>query len=270
MLQGIDVSLYEPEVDWPRVVASGKVNFVFVRAGQGIVPDSSFWTHWIGARNASLPRGAYWVYDPRYRTVEPQRQAEKFIETLNGDYGELPLVADIEAYTSGPHHGWKKWADFLEYTKRLLPENFKARWSDFEPMIVYTGYYYWRDQGGPAWWDVNAQKYFAKHLLWLAYYGTGDGDLNNTPQKAKLLPLHKWLEWTFWQYADHLTMDGITNELGKSTNVDLNVFVGERDAFNEMFKLSALPPPPPPPPPKTLAARVTVLETQAQAHGWSI
>lgn len=268
LLHGIDVSFYEPKVDWPRVAASGKVDFVFVRAGQGIVSDPSFMGHWIGARNAGLPRGAYWIYDPRYAVVKPQRQAEKFVATLNGDYGELPLVADIEKYTSGPHHGWKRWADFLEYTKALLPEAWKQRWSDFEPLIIYTGFYHWRDEGGPAWWDVSAQKYFARHLLWLAFYGRKDADLTNTPQVAKLIPLHKWIEWSFWQYADHLTMDGITGENNKPTSVDTDVFVGDRDAFNKMFKLSA--PLPPLPIPKTLDERVAVLETQAQLHGWSI
>lgn len=244
MLHGIDISMYEPRVDWPRVVASGKANFVFIRAGQGIVPDPLFKTHWAGAKSANVPRGAYWVYDPRYKTVEPQRQAEKFIETLDSDYGELPLVADIEAYTSGPHHGWKNWEAFLKYTKRLLPEYLKARW-DFEPIMIYTGFYYWRDEGGPGWWQPDAQAYFAKHLLWLAFYGNRDGNLLNTPDKNILIPLHKWKKWTFWQYADSFTMDGITNENGQLTSVDMNIFAGNRETFNTMFKLFAgsLPPP---------------------------
>ena len=129
MIHGIDVSFYEPNIDWATVKGTGLANYAFIRAGQGIVADTHFGRHREGAKSVGIPWGAYWFYDPRYRTVNPKRQAEKFVETLGGDLGELPLVIDIEAYSKGPWHGWRNWYDFMERVKTLLPG---------KRMMIYT------------------------------------------------------------------------------------------------------------------------------------
>src|SRR5687767_2297024 len=55
-VRGIDVSHYQPKVDWDAVKAS--VSFVFIKAtdSTGVV-DSRFTSHWSGAKKAGLPRG---------------------------------------------------------------------------------------------------------------------------------------------------------------------------------------------------------------------
>ena len=39
-------------------------------------------------------------------------------------------------------------------------------------------------------------------------------------------------KWTFWQYADKVRLDGY---IGKEKRIDMNVFNGSLEEFNEMF-----------------------------------
>jgi len=237
MLHGIDVSFYEPNIDWPRVKATGLANFAFIRAGQGIAPDTHFRRHREGAKSAGIPWGAYWFYDPRYQSVNPKRQAEKFIEVLDGDLGELPMVIDIEAYSKGPWHGWRNWYDFLERVKVLVPG---------KRQVIYTGFYFWRDQG-PWASDVLRHQYFAQYDLWLAFYPQ-HADTTMTPNKAGLVPLRGWKDWTFWQYDDKQTLDGITGEvITRPANVDFNYFNGTEEQFKMYLDADYVPPVEPPP-----------------------
>ena len=226
MIHGIDVSFYEPNIDWATVKGTGLANYAFIRAGQGIVADTHFGRHREGAKSVGIPWGAYWFYDPRYRTVNPKRQAEKFVETLGGDLGELPLVIDIEAYSKGPWHGWRNWYDFMERVKTLLPG---------KRMMIYTGFYFWRDQG-PWASDVLRHQYFAQYDLWLAFY-PHHADTTMTPDRAGLVPLRGWKTWTFWQYDDKQTLDGITGEVvTRPANVDFNYFNGTAEQFENYLE----------------------------------
>ena len=50
MIHGIDVSFYEPNIDWATVKGTGLANYAFIRAGQGIVADTHFGRHREGRR----------------------------------------------------------------------------------------------------------------------------------------------------------------------------------------------------------------------------
>lgn len=92
---------------------------VIIRAGQGTYSDRVFSTSWKNAKNAGLIRGSYWFYDSR---VNPKRQAEKWVETLGNDPGEMEMWCDYEDRYGGPFGGWRNWFDFMERIKTLLPE----------------------------------------------------------------------------------------------------------------------------------------------------
>ena len=71
------------------------------------------------------------------------------------------------------------------------------------PIIIYTGYYFWRDQVGDPADNLDAP-------LWVAAY---------IPKP--LIP-RAWPSWTFWQHNDDSNIPGIKGR------VDGDFFNGER------------------------------------------
>lgn len=101
---GPDVSFYQNDPNTPRGIDFVRMNqvadFVIVRAGQNQWIDPNFQDNWRNAKAAGLPRGSYWFYDSR---ADPRRQAELWVDTLNGELGELPFFAE-GTWTSDPVH----------------------------------------------------------------------------------------------------------------------------------------------------------------------
>src|SRR4051794_26156909 len=89
---GVDVSGYQPVVDWEKAAASG-IAFAFIKATEGTtLIDRAFASHWTKAKAANVLRGAYHFFRPK---VDAEAQAAHFLEQL-GDPGELPPVLDVE------------------------------------------------------------------------------------------------------------------------------------------------------------------------------
>ena len=93
LVHGVDVSLYEPHVNWRALRLQG-YKFAFIRAtsGTGYV-DSKFAAHWSGARAEGILRGAYHYL---FGGEDAKRQADLFIKTVGADKGELPPIVDLE------------------------------------------------------------------------------------------------------------------------------------------------------------------------------
>ena len=106
--------------------------------------------------------------------------------------------------------------------------------------MVYTGFNYWTNEG-PKPDEGNAHSYFAKYPLWLAWYGLDaqTADLSTTPENNNIIPLRNWNTWTFWQYADKSTLEGVTSDNGELTDVDMNVYNGTEAEFKNHFGLNA-------------------------------
>lgn len=175
----------------------GQVDSVIIRAGQNTWQDRAFTTSWLAAKEAGLQRGSYWFYDSR---ANPKRQAEKWVEVLGNDAGELELWMDFEEEYGGGFGGMKNFYDFTERLNVLLPH---------KQLGVYTGYYYWIDNFE----SVDFEKYFAQYPLWIAAYKT---DAPRIPPP--------WNDWLMWQYTDN----GQGSLYGvPSGNIDLNYRKGE-------------------------------------------
>ncbi|MBT3337200.1 MAG: SH3 domain-containing protein [Anaerolineae bacterium] len=220
---GPDVSFYQDDNETPEGIDFTKMkarsDFVIIRAGQNQWIDPDFMTNWVAAKEAGLPRGSYWYYDSR---IEPQRQAELWRDALGDDRGELPLFADFEENYGGPYGGWRKWYAFLEYLKDVMPE---------KEIVVYTGYYYWKENAPSADTHASSLEYFHQYPLWIANYGVNKP---NVPAP--------WgeNEWILWQYTEHGDGPGYGVE---SLGIDLNYFNGDSVAFRERFNISDAPPP---------------------------
>jgi len=207
---GTDVSFYESPIDFRKMKSAAE--FTIIKVGQRDFIDPDFYTLWHNSKGL-LPRGSYWFYDKRNTT--PEGQAELWIKTMNGDYGELPLFADYEGIIYGGNDiaNFKR---FLERVKQLVPE---------KEVFIYTGRYFWKDDSG---YNSSYAEFFKQFPLWIAAYGA-----------SPVIPA-PWTEWTFWQYTDK--GNGTTYGCGGGS-VDLNYFNGDEEEFKQRFNLTEIIPP---------------------------
>jgi GH25 family lysozyme M1 (1,4-beta-N-acetylmuramidase) len=185
-----------------------KTKGVIIRAGQNLWKDKAFDVSWRNSKAAGLLRGSYWFYDSR---AHPKRQAEKWVETLGDDPGEMELWADFEERYGGDYRGWQKWYDFMERVKELLPH---------KQLGVYTGYYYFQE-------FASGVSYFSQYPLWIAAYGT------TTP---RIPPI--WKTWLLHQFTDDYPSEGWGAE---SHEIDMNYFNGSEAEFLARYGVGETP-----------------------------
>ncbi len=209
---GVDVSYYQGTVDWAKAKAAG-VKFAFLRLSDGTTfQDPKFVQNWTNTKAAGVIRGAYQFFRPSQSVTA---QADMMINAI-GTYqpGDLPPVIDVEADGGlAPATVASRVRQWVDRVKGAL---------GVEP-IVYTGYYFWRD-------EVGAPSSFAPNALWVAAYST---TCPNIPSP--------WMKWTFWQHTDSGHVNGITG------NVDMNKFNGDLNALLAFAGGSSNPNPMPTP-----------------------
>lgn len=189
-VRGLDVSNYQGRINWDSVKSSGAA-FAFAKATEGTTfTDPWFATNWPAMKRVGLFRGAYHFGHPGSDAVA---QARRFINVVRPTHGDLQLVLDLEV-TDG-----KSPAQVWAWTQAFIAE---VRRQTGRPGIIYTGYYFWRDQVGNPANNLNCP-------LWVAAYGVS----------APRVP-RAWTTWSFWQYTDAGRVPGI------SGNVDLDYWNG--------------------------------------------
>jgi lysozyme len=241
---GCDVSFYQDEDETPQGIDFRKMkdagaSFVIIRAGQNLWKDPDFDTNWKAAKEAGLPRGAYWYLDVK---AGMRGQAKIFADCLRGDMGELPPSLDFEQEEQRVYEAQnKRWVKktlnigdlnaFKTYLREYLPE------LDVDKTIIYTGYYYWKDNGSP-------DKKYLSHPLWI-------GNYNSEP----MIPL-PWTSYHLWQFAE----TGPGKELGVESNaIDMNYWGGDLASFLKFCGGPVIPPPTPEPiPEKVYPSTVTL------------
>ena len=218
MITGIDVSAYQPDIDWPLVARAGH-RFAFIKFTEGNGWVSKYAKRqWHGAKAAGLFRGAY--HFARWETVgdpiaDALDEANHFFDAVGVlEAGDLPPVLDLEWITGKKRNPDELalWAlTFLEACEKLfgrLP-------------IIYTGPSFWRYCLLPDAKDLSLK--LTRFILWEVDY---NGDAN--PMRGA----ESW-KWMFWQHTGHGECPGIKG------NCDLNRFAGIED---DLRRLAALPP----------------------------
>ena len=191
--QGIDVSVWQGAIDWPKVKAAGKT-FAFAKATEGIgYKDSRYDANRSGALAAGVRFGAYHFARPG--SNNPVTEADWFVNTARLQHGMLIPVLDLELTGGlGPSAltTWTK-AWLQRVTSRL----------GVKPMI-YTTAAFWRNAMGDSRWFADNG-----YRLWVANWGV----------TSPSVPGSNWggRSWTCWQYSSQGTVPGI------STRVDLDV-----------------------------------------------
>ena len=193
---GLDVSKYQGTVDFDKVKAAG-ISYVFVRATDGITyQDPDFKSNFAAARTAGLVVGAYHFYET---DDDPTAQLKNFTDVVTLQPGDLPPVVDIEKLHDNDQ------SDLTSNLKTYL-EGLESHYG-VKP-IIYTGLNF-------------ANEYitvFGDYPLWLAEY------------EVDQLTLPKgWSDWTFWQWSQTGTVDGITGA------VDSDRFNGDAVSFGKIL-----------------------------------
>jgi lysozyme len=190
---GIDVSLYQKDVNWAEVYAAG-ARFAFIKCSQGVtVTDPKFATNWTNAKAAGMLVGVYHFINP---TLAAADQLTHLLQVLGDRTPDLPIALDVEKpVDSDPPDVTQVVTDFVT----LLTQRTGRK------PLLYTGPSYWNAHvhGGLNW---------AEYDLWIANYGV------TTPMLPKA-----WTTWRFWQYSGSGQIDGV------STPVDRNWFNGSED-----------------------------------------
>jgi lysozyme len=197
-MHGIDVSMYQGQIDWENLGKINKtipVDFVIMRATMGgLGQDREFRQNWKATQKKGLVRGAYHYYNPN---VNSTLQAENFILTVDLEPGDLPPVLDIEKVSTvqdidGLKRGVKKWLDRVQKHYGVRP-------------ILYTG---------ASFYSSYLHGEFDDYSLWVANYRRVNSPIGRG--------------WIMWQFTEKGTIPGIRGF------VDMNVFAGSRAEFERL------------------------------------
>ena len=173
-MQGIDISAYQPNVNFAQVKASG-VEIVYIKATEGITYINPFLkAQYQGAKAAGLKVGFYHFF---HGNVCPVQQAQYFLNAIAGMTYNCRLVMDIEL-----NYGV---ANLSAVVEPFLQELGMA--AGVSPMVyTYTAFI-----------APNLTSGLAKYPLWLADYSKAPG---SNPV---------WSSYDGWQYSEQGSIPGI-------------------------------------------------------------
>jgi lysozyme len=191
VVHGVDVSVYQGQVDWTQVRAAG-IAFAFARVSDGTgYPDTEFASNWPAMKAAGVVRGAYQFFRPE---EDPTAQANLFASMLTAAGGvadgDLPPVLDLEVTDNTPD--------------ATIQSRMQTWFSAMQAATGMTPMLYMSPSFAP-----HAGTAFAGHPLWIANWGA--------PCPSVPSP---WSTWAFWQTSDMGTTPGVP------ATVDLDEFNG--------------------------------------------
>lgn len=197
---GIDVSVWQGNIDWQKVKHAG-ADYAFVRAGATgqnsfeMIKDRTYEKNMDEAAKAGVARGVYW-YSQATTTEEAVIEAKEVCRYAEGRKLELPIVMDME-FSNGrldaAYAGWVAEGGSANARKQLT-------------LIADAFLNYCRDHGYTTCLYVS-QSLTSKtsgvdvaklvndgHELWIAQY-----NVNNTSSE----------DYTYWQYSSIDRISGI-------------------------------------------------------------
>ncbi len=196
LLTGIDVSVFQGDIDWQKVAAD-EIDFAMLRVGfrgygaKGIMEtDANFSNNYQGAVNAGLDVGVYF-YSQATTPAEAVEEAELVLETIKGLNITYPVAYDWE-YVDNAN------ARTANMTGAEITECAKA-FCDTIAAAGYTPIIYFNCEIGYFEYEL-AQ--LSEYDFWLAEYGSYPSFL---------------YDYKMWQYTANGSVDGIDGA------VDINV-----------------------------------------------
>ncbi len=198
VVQGMDVSGWQRNVDWSTAWANG-ARFAYVKATEGTGYRNPYFTQqYDGSYQVGMIRGAYHFARPDISWGT--EQANYFVAHGGGwsrDGKTLPGTLDIEW---NPHGGMCYGRGKVRIAHWISSFSVQYhRWTGRYP-VIYSAYSWWATCVGTAGNFSRTSPFFLAHYS--AYPGT--------------MP-YAWQFQTFWQYADH------------------GIFPGDQDRFNGSY-----------------------------------
>ncbi len=187
--RGLDVSGYQPNINWSSVKANG-AKFAYMKATEGTgYTSGSFAAQYNGSYTSGLIRGAYHFALPDRSSGA--WQADYFINHGGGwsaDGKTLPGALDIEYNPYGGVCYGKSYSGMVTWVRSFVNEYHTrtSRWP-----AIYSTADWWRTCTG------NSGAFGAYDPLWIACYCAGVGSLPAG-----------WHTHSIWQYANSGTFPG--------------------------------------------------------------
>lgn len=184
---GIDVSVYQPNIDWAKVKASGRT-FAIIKAGGsecGRFEDRTFRYNYEQARANGIKLGCYFFGGKGFTSAAAgSADADYFLQIISGKLFEYPCYIDLELPTAVTRDG---------NTDACIAFCEKVKAAGFIPGIYASDISGFKDR-----LDINRLGAYDK---WVARYGS-------EPKYVK--------EYQVWQYTSDGSVPGIYGR------VDLN------------------------------------------------
>jgi GH25 family lysozyme M1 (1,4-beta-N-acetylmuramidase) len=188
-VRGLDVSSYQPNVNWTQVAGSGG-QFAYIKATEGTYYTNPYFaSQYSGSHKAGLVRGAYEFAIPSYSSGSAQAD---YLIANGGGWSAgtytLPAALDIEYNPYGPECYGLSQSSMVSWVGSFLTE-YHAKTGKW-PAIYST----------TDWWTTctgNYSGFAGNDPLWIARYASSAGTL-----------AAGWGYYTFWQYADSGTFPG--------------------------------------------------------------
>lgn len=195
--KGIDVSVYQGEINFGELSNSG-IDYLYIRAGEGgNITDSRFEENYKGAEAEQLYYGFYY-YVTAKNSSEAEIQAEHFANLITNIPYSLRPAMDFEDFTDISQEESNGIA--LSFLKKL------ESLTGVTPTI-YTDAYCVETR-----WSQELSPY----PLWVADYGH-----LAEPQEFILPENSVWSQWSGYQYTDSSVISGI------SAQVDGDLFTSD-------------------------------------------
>lgn len=204
---GADLSHYQGTVDWD-VLSKEDIQFVYIKATEGSSHvDDRFAYNWKKAGETDLKVGAYHFFS---FDSPGETQAVNFITSTGIRKGMLSPVIDVEYYADKKENPPEP-QEVREQLQKMLD-----RIEDYYqtvPVIYST----------EEVWNRYLKGHFDEYPLWI----------RNVYREPKIKE-----PWTFWQYTNRARLDGYS---GEETYIDLNVFYGSEDQWNQWLSDFSVP-----------------------------
>jgi lysozyme len=210
---GIDVSLWQGDVDW-AAVASTQTRFAIMRATRGTTyVDPRFSESLAEASANGLVVGAYHRAKVGLAAGDARAEADHFVAVARNAAGDVLPALDIE------EHNGLSVAQLTDWVRTWLARVYGR--TGVRAMI-YASPHFWRTYLGDTTW-------FADHgyPLWIAHWGV----------RAPMTPAGDWggRGWTFWQWTSSGRVSGI------GPNVDRDRYNGTRLLRGRIASLTVTP-----------------------------
>lgn len=223
MIQGIDISRHQGDVQFDKVEQSG-MKFCFCKASEGgDYHDPAVRIYWEQLRETTMYRGLYHFARPDLRVGRKGGEVEgrNFVDlaqSLGGlGKGCLPPVLDFEKYSESDYKDNIPWIQgWLDVVEGELGR----------PGAIYTGANIWK-------YEVANTASFADRALWQV-------DYTATRDEPKMMADGAW-KWTWWQWSgggDFAYADPVP---GVNGACDVNRFNGSQADLDVLAMVSAPP-----------------------------